>query len=186
MKTKGNLKRDRKSDKIAIAKSVNDRETVSSSVDQVEIGVQSTASTKGIPEIMKKLIVGLVIFLTTVLCLILIEAIFHHKGQGNTRSWFKLAEHYAVRYVLLSYLASAPTTYNIYRKYEPESVLKSFCSRTMVRINRVYKYNVITRGYLEDLDLHYDYQTLTVVNGATTFSVSFLYAMITVGLDLTE
>jgi hypothetical protein len=163
---------------------INDRETVTSSIEQPEIAIQTTKDTKETPRVIKQLITGLILFFIAILSLILIEAVLHHDELEKTKNWFKLSEYYGLRYVILSYLASAPITYDFYRKYESIEKLQVHLDRTKERIEKVYELNRKTRIYMEDLDFIYDYELLLTNSKGKSFPTSFLYAMLMVSFSL--
>lgn len=172
------MKKDKPSLKLAKPEA-NDKETVSSTLEQAEIAIQASMDTKGIPVVIKKLVISLIVFFATVVCLTLVETVLNFLSIKELGKWFDLAEYYGIRYVLMTYLTALPTTYNIYRRSNVGG-LASFTARSITKIDRVYRFHITTRNDLEDLDLLYDYQLLTVTSKDQTFTVSFLYAMITV------
>jgi len=174
-------KRKRSSFKLMKADYLNDKETVTSTIDQTQVTFEASMDTKEVPNIIKKLTIGLVIFFITVFALTIAEAVLHYLELKKTISWFLLIENCGIRYVLLCYLSSTPTMYDIYRTYSSPSVLQSFINRTEVRVNRIYEFHIKSRESLESLNFFYDYDSIDIVDGDEIFTSSFLYAMLTVG-----
>ena len=160
------------------AENLNDKETITSSIEQTEIIMQASKNIRKTPNIIKKLTIGLIFFFTIVLTIIFVEASLHHKGIVNTWDWFHLNKFHGMRHTLLIYLASNPIIYDIYRKRESISHLKSHCARTKVKIDRIHDFNILTRNYLEKLHLMYDYDLVMTTRRGESYPTSFMDAMI--------
>eukprot|EP01022_Parablepharisma_sp_SALTPOND_P023593 TRINITY_DN5026_c1_g1_i1.p1 TRINITY_DN5026_c1_g1~~TRINITY_DN5026_c1_g1_i1.p1 ORF type:complete len:1576 (+),score=83.95 TRINITY_DN5026_c1_g1_i1:679-4728(+) len=138
--------------------------------------LQTTASSREPPALVKRLTFVSVTFLFVVLVLLGVETAELYKETVELKERFKMIEYFQIRYEILIYLALSPKTYNTYRKGPVPATFIGFCKRTRIRAERGVQYALKVRKYFEKFKLDYDYRNLVVSYSGDKYFTSFYYA----------